>query len=204
VPACDSICADPLVIDDFEDGNLIPCSRNGWASDWWLATDGIGLSVPTESAGLPATISAPRSSSCRGLHIQGSGFTEWGTVVGVTFHNPDKTVARAVDISAYSGVTFWVKGTGKVRLQVATTDTEVVKNGGDCVGEWPTCDDHHSGNWLTLSSSWTSFKLSFANMQQEYSTAGLTKSDLQKVLGMYFQTPASTTFDLWLDDVAFY
>jgi hypothetical protein len=193
-----------LVIDDFEDGDLIPCSRNGWASDWWLAKDAYGLSVPSDSAGLPATLTPARSSSCRGLRLQGSGFTEWGTVVGVTFHNPDKTVPQPVDISSYTGVTFWVKGSGQVRVQIPTTDTAIASGGGDCVGEWPTCNDHYSGNWLTLTSSWTNYKFSFTSLSAPYGGAAMKKTDLQIVLGLFFQTPADITFDLWLDDVSFY
>jgi hypothetical protein len=91
-----------------------------------------------------------------------------------------------------------------VRVQIPTTDTAIASGGGNCVGEWPTCNDHYSGDWLTLTSSWTNYKLSFTSLSTPYSNIGMKNTDLQIVLGLFFQTPADITFDLWLDDVSFY
>lgn len=200
---CASTCSDPLVIDDFEDSNLDICPRNGWKGDWWFATDGKGVSVPSDNTDLPTPIDPPRGSSCGGLRLRGSGFSSWGADVGITFNNPDGKKVLAVDLSQYSGVSFSVRGTGSLRFQVPTTDTQVESGGGTCVGDWP-CNDHFGTDWIALTASWVTHKVAFGSLSRSSVSGKMTTTDLKKALNLFFLTPTTETFDLWLDDVSFY
>jgi hypothetical protein len=202
---CVSSCSNPLVIDDFEDGDLAGCSRTGWTSGWWMSTDGYGVSVPTDKAGLPVVITPSRTESCRGLHLQGSGFTSWGAVIGLTMNNPDETVPRAVDISGYTGVSFWMRGSGRVSLQVATVNRQVESAGGTCVGDWPTCQDFFKSTLITLTSTWSQYPFRFDSLAPSQSpSVKMTAADLKQALTLQFSEEKNVDFDVWLDEVAFF
>lgn len=198
--ACISTCGEPLVIDDFEDGDRDACVNPAWVSNWWLASDGTGLSVPTSSDDLVVAFDPARGTSCGALHLQGSGFTDWGIDFGLSFNDPDQTVPRQVDLSAYSGVTLWVRGSGQVSFQLVTTDTEVSDAGGSCSSR---CYDH-LGRTITLSASWTMVQVAFSSLSGVLTQTPLSSADLQKALAFYFLLPTTTTFDVWLDDISFY
>jgi hypothetical protein len=202
---CQSTCSNPLVIDDIEDGDLVGCPRSGWTSGWWMATDGEGLSEPADKTGLVVATTPARTGSCYALHMKGSGFTSWGAVLGFTMNNPDETVARAVDLSGYTGIAFWLRGSGTMTLQIATVSRQVEDSGGTCVGEWPTCQDFFQTTAIPLPSSWSQYQFHFDTLAPyKSSSTKMTAADLKQALTLQFSLPKNTTFDLWLDDVAFF
>jgi len=203
---CASTCSDPNVIDDFEDGDIIACPRQNWTIDWWTDGDEYGYSVPTieTKEELAVTLDTPRDTSCGALHLEGYGFSDWGVEIGLTFNNPTKEMPLPVDLSAYQGVAFWVRGTGSVQVQLPTIDTLPPEAGGVCSGEWPDCWDYFESGFITLTSTWTRHEIDFASLANEYEGATPTATDLRYVLNLFFYLSIDTTFDLWLDDVSFY
>jgi len=170
-----------------------------------MSTDGTGTSVPTDKTGLIAATTPARTGSCQALHLQGSGFTSWGAVVGFTMNNPDKTVARAVDLSGYTGVTFWLRGSGTVSFQVATVARQLASAGGTCVGSWPTCQDFFRTPQITLKSSWSQYPFRFDSLAPSQSpSTKMTTADSKQAMSLQFAVEKNITFDLWIDDVAFF
>jgi hypothetical protein len=201
--ACGAGCTNSNTLDDFEDGDVTGCQRNSWVGSWWLASDGTGtLTNPasaTDKAGLQVQLSPLSGTSCRGLHMSGYGFSSWGANVGFTFNNPDDTVPRAVDLSGFSGVSFWLRGSGSVWFLVGTTDTEPPDNGGTCSTN---CKQHFSIGTFAVPSTWTNFQESFSTLFSNTANRYWSASDLGKVLFIALQTTSSASFDLWVDDVA--
>jgi hypothetical protein len=204
-------CADPYVIDDFEDGDHDACPRSGWTIDWWADGDDYGSASPALSSikankdVLNVAVDTARGTSQRALRLQGYYFDDWGAEIGLTFNNPGEEIPDAVDLTQYSGVTFWTRGTGTVQLQVPTVDTMPASLGGLCSGEYPDCYDYFESGPFTLSSTWTQHAVSFGSLEKSYAGTSMSSSDKQYVLNLLFYVGASgSTFDLWLDDVAFY
>jgi hypothetical protein len=204
-------CADPYVIDDFEDGDTDACPRSGWTIDWWADGDDYGSSSPGLSsiAADKDVLSVPldpiRGTSQRALRFQGCYFDDWGAEIGLTFNNPGEEIPQPVDLSQYSGITFWVKGSGTVELEVPTVETMTPEAGGTCDGEWPDCWDYFRGAVFTLSATWTQHSVAFSSLSKEYYGTSMSSANKQDVLNLLFYVGASGgTFDLWLDDVAFY
>jgi hypothetical protein len=204
-------CADPLVIDDFEDGDHDACPRLGWTSDWWADGDDYGSASPSIASiqenkdVLSAALDPARGTSQRGLHLEGAGFIDWGIEIGLTFNNPGEEIPQVVDLSQYTGVTFWVRGTGTVQLQVPTVETMPASAGGDCSGEYPYCYDYFKSSVFALGSTWTQRIVRFDSLEKGYLGTSMSVTDQYYILNLlFFAGNAGDTFDLWLDDVAFY
>ena len=193
-------CPDPLLIDDFEDGDTTPCAMSNWVSAWWMVDDGTGTKTPTTNAELPAARTVTRAGSLKGLHVQGSGFSVWGLAIGMTFNNPDNTVPHIVDLSTHTGVTFWLRGSGYVRFQLATSDTQTVANGGTCIVG---CDVNFETSPISLGSTWIRQQVIFSSLYNSQFSRDASTSDLKRAMTFMFVT-ATSTFDVWIDDIAFY
>ena len=154
---------------------------------------------------LSVAVDPARDTSQRALRLQGYYFDDWGAEIGLTFDNPGEEIPQPVALTEYSGITFWVKGSGTVQLQVPTIDTMRASEGGICSGEYPDCYDYFESSIFTLSSTWTQRTVSFSSLEKGYAGTSMSSTDKQYVLNLFFYVGASgSTFDLWLDDVAFY
>lgn len=203
VSACGASCANSDLIDDFEDEDIAACSRDGWDSGWWLATDGLGaLSAPLngDRQGLLTQLAPVRDGSCVGLHLQGSGFGSWGVNLGLTLNNPDDTVPRPVDLSAAAGISFWLRGSGNIRVLVSTSDTDPPENGGTCASS---CKQYFTGaSYIAIPNAWTKVTIPFTSLYSATVGRNMSASDLSKVLFIAFGTETGPAFDVWLDDVS--
>jgi hypothetical protein len=202
-------CGDPLMIDDFEDGDTDACPRSGWTSDWWAHGDDYGSLSPSPAAieankdVLSVPLSPARGTSQRGLHLQGTGFTDWGAEISLVLDNPGEQIPQPVDLSQYEGVGFWARGSGTVRLRVPTPETLQPEAGGTCSGEYPDCWDYFAGTSVSLASDWVQYSVSFGSLQKDWAGTSMQPADQENVVFLLFSSD-SGSFDLWLDDVTFY
>jgi hypothetical protein len=182
-----------------------------------LAGDG-GVMWPPASF---QTITAPGDPSCmEGMIVDGNGDA---TVVN------EQTLfdASTVDISAYSGFTFWAMaasgGDQSVRLIVNDVNTD--PRGGVCDAGDPSDQTNcwnGFGVTLALTDTWARYRVELSNLQQDPSWGyhpTPSVPDLRQVYGMVFQVnaptcgagttsmcaggPPPTSFDFWIDDLYF-
>jgi len=194
-----------LMIDDMEDGDqrILPYgSRTGY---WHSTNDGTGVQTPAANTTfLPTLISPARGTSALAMHSSGSGFTGWGSAIQVDFNNAASGIGggigspRAYDVSGMSGISFYARGSGTLRVEVRTLATVTLAEGGACA---TLCNDHHGAN-LTVGSSWTPVNVSFSGLAQRGFGTPVAFAR-QSVIGLQF-LGLGTSFDLWIDDLRFY
>ena len=197
------------MIDDFEDGDTTACPRSGWTSLWWAHGDDYGTlspsaaSIDADSNVLSVALSPARGSSQRGLHLQGTGFTDWGAEISLVLNNPGEEIPQPVDLSQYEGILFWARGSGMVRLRVSTPEELQPEAGGTCSGEYPDCWDYFASTSVSLGSDWAPYSVGFGSLAKELAGTTMQTTDQESVVHLLFLAN-STSFDLWLDDVTFY
>lgn len=99
------MATEPLLIDDFEDGNTQCIATSGF---WYLVNDGTGVQE--------MTFATPADRSSQALHLRGGGFTQWGMALGLDIAGSHPVF----DASAYSELRFQARAEPG-----ATTDIEV-------------------------------------------------------------------------------
>jgi hypothetical protein len=111
--------------------------------------------------------------------------------------------------NGYRGITFKAKvgpgATPLVRLLVGDRNTE--PRGERCVsasdGE-NRCHDYFGAS-LELGESWQQYTLAFEDLAQEgWGLNGVTAIDTASLYFIHFQVREDETFDIWVDDIAFY
>ena len=187
------------LIDDLEDGDNATPLVDGRTGFWFVANDGTmgGTQTPDPSAFAPENGGA--NGSMKAAHTTGTGFTVWGGVMGVSF-NAVGNLTCPYNASAFTGIEFWAKGTGSVRVMVGTAGSIPVSAGGTCTPE-DQCHNHH-GKAVTFTSDWVKYTLAWGDLTQD-STWGAQIGDIDpsKVIQINFQ--AAAPFDFWIDEVAF-
>jgi hypothetical protein len=198
------------LIDDMEDGDHRILNVSGRTGYWSAGNDGYGVQTPSPTdTFLPVVTSPARSGSLYAMHTSGSGFIAWGAVVKIDFNNPASGLGGGIgspglhDISIYSGLSFWARGSGTLRVEVRTTATVGTAEGGSCTS---LCGDHFGSN-ITLSSSWGLQSVSFAEIRQRnFGTPATFVA--ANTIGIQFLpmsgTATAASFDYGIDDVSFY
>ena len=145
--ACSSIRADGKapVVDDFETEPrriLANEGRGGW---WFSYDDGTKGHLERESVEVDAGTRKNRA-----LHVMSSGFTKWGAGFGFNLH-PEATQLRACayDASAYDGIRFRARGSGRVRVVLGDPTNIPPALGGACRRPTSLCHDR-PGVWANF------------------------------------------------------
>jgi hypothetical protein len=144
--------------------------------NWFVTTD------TTRDVEL-SRIDPPRGDSQEARHVDGQGQLR-GAVLWFQFDHPYN---RAVDLSAYSGVTFWAR-------QASATDVLVVSlNDGSHASA--SLDDRATlpSVSLTVGDSWQEFRLPF----DAFALPSPKASTIE-----FFVGQAGEAYDLWIDDFA--
>lgn len=197
--ACDGVTVvatgDPAAIDDFEDGNTDILPNDERSGDWSSWGDGSGTLSPDITA---EAIADGVAGSTMALHFGGTGFTEWGAGAGPTFY-----AGGCYDFSAYTGISFWAKGTGLMRFAVATANTHEAY---DCDALTEECSNHYGSGNLPLTTTWTQYTYLWADLAQP--AWGPAKPfEPTKGVSLAFSHitdgGGGPDFDFWLDDVSF-
>ncbi|XXX73197.1 CIA30 family protein [Sorangium sp. So ce134] len=200
------------IIDDMEDEDNAIRASGGRIGYWYTfndGTEGATQNPPPDPEGTgetPFTMSAiepARGQSAYAARSWGSGFEGWGVGFGFDLNSPEGT-KTPYDASAYTGITFWAKvGAGSsTAATVMISDPSTDPAGGSCTDE---CD-----NWQKslagISEEWQQFTIPFADLKQGgWGTPATTDQiDATKLYSIQFQVSEAATFDIYIDDLAFY
>jgi hypothetical protein len=192
--------ASPLLVDDFEDGDLLLDTNADLRGLWYVNNDGTGEQAPAPGAEADGTfIAAPGSpqSPAFALHTSGAGFEQWGAFAGTRL-NASQSQPCTYDLSQYDGLHFYAKGKGRVRVNIGTADTTPIVDGGNCAGS--VCSDY--GVSVALSSDWSGVEARFDTLTQP---SWATPEEFAPASGLRVSFwSESEDFDFWIDDVQFY
>jgi hypothetical protein len=192
--------SDNTLLEDFEDGDhhlFKVFERDGW---WFTATDDTAGSVQPPRDGfkpslLPEAEAAPDNRYA--AHLVASGFTDWGVVWGTTLEWRRQGIKCPFNASAFSGVAFRVRGSGRIRLNFGNPATFPVDNGGSCQKG---CYDTH-GRIIDLTPEWVEHSVTFDKLQQG-GWGSEARFDPERLLSMNFNAnPEWLPVDVWLDDL---
>jgi hypothetical protein len=193
----------PNLIDGFEDDDLTLAQTGGGV--WYLYDDGtVGTAGPTPLACSPLT-DAPEALGGYAMHVTSTGFTGWGSGLGVDF----RAGKKPYDGSKFTGVRFWARvgGTNKMhRFQIAdaTTDKAGLKCDASATApEGKKCEDHF-GISKTFTSTWAQYTIRFDELSQVGWGLQAAALDTTALYGLQITAKAKTEVDLWLDQVEFF
>jgi hypothetical protein len=190
------------LIDDMETGTGSILGRNGRVGAWYTYNDETEGGAQSPEMGASFVPDSGGHGGMYAAHTAGSGFTEWGAGMGFDLAN-DGVTKGTYNAAAYTGISFWAKGT-PFRLKVLVPATVPTAQGGTCTVA--PCGDNH-GSVITATSEWQQFVVPFSSLTQESwggEQIAWSTTLLNAVIGIQFQVTAGTTFDIWIDDVAFY
>ena len=182
---------DPL-IDDFEDGDEWLPVVDGRDGHWYLVHDGTGQlqqsAPPKPESGAPLGGQA--------MHVQGSGFTEWGAALGVDLRNQG---ALYDPRPSYSGLRFWAAGRGRIRVIFAQADLDPAHPCGTCDARSTQCGAFYSQE-VELVAAGVTHDISF----DQFEGQGGPLPFSTELISIKFEAPPPDSIDFWLDDVRFY
>jgi endoglucanase len=184
-------------LDDAED-NDTQLTKVGGRDGYWFASGD-----PNGSTILPSPFKMSdggAGGSQHAVHIDGRTSDtngSWGVLLGANMVG-----VGAYDASPYAGISFKAKvGPGsskKVRFKVGDVNTH--PDGGVCKNCW-----NHFGKDLGLTSDWQEYQISFAEMTQEAGWGDAVPAITPgKILSINWSIGPGQTYDLWLDDIAFF
>src|SRR5262249_19576159 len=138
-----------LVIDNMEAATGLICQGNGRIGHWFAYNDQLSTTMQTPprlvAPTRPDPIQPARGTSTYAMHTYGqfSSFLGLGTSLnGSVSDTPE--IPHAYDASAYTGITFYAKGTpSTIQFIVATTDDVPPAYGGNCNTSTNTCISNH-------------------------------------------------------------
>lgn len=201
-PTCQAAggTAEPLLVDDFEDGDLLLDARADLHGTWYVNNDGTGQQAPTPGAeedGLLVVAPGSPQSPAFALHTSGAAFEQWGAFAGARL-NASRSQPCNYDLSQYDGLRFYAKGEGSVRVNIGTVATTPIVDGGSCAGSM--CSDY--GIRISLTRDWSEVDARFDALTQP---SWATPADFNPALGLRLSFwSESEDFDFWIDLVRFY
>jgi aryl-phospho-beta-D-glucosidase BglC (GH1 family) len=190
-------CDNPRIIDTLEDGDGAICANSGRNGEWFVANDETGTQSPGSSSEIARTLSSPRGASTAAAHTSGSGFTDWGAILGVTLVKGDGRLDY-FDASSFAGLRFHARGTGTVLASVTTGRTAPAPDG---YCEEDACY-HPFRAEVVLGSDWVPNLLPFDGLESN-ALGVMTAQDRRELLTIEFLA-TSEDFDFWVDDLGFY
>ena len=231
------------VISDFEDTpgkgtvHKVVSTMDGYWYDFEDTTN-CGAQTPASVTGGPINSAAVTDTNYTGTHTNAMHSTVTGCSAtaysgfGAELHpDPSDTTGKkkaAVNLSAYDGVAFWVKGTSSSQIYVEfqTTDCIDSANGGTATSSNSDAFNCHGYLIKTVPTSWTQMYVPFGETgirwfptsasggtttcSNEFCEAPrLKKADIVDVQfaleGPFNQTPTTVaSYDVWVDDVTLY
>jgi poly(3-hydroxybutyrate) depolymerase len=181
---------DQPLIDDFENGEHI-ADREARSGQWFYYNDG--------STGEQQVERVQDDSSA--LHVTSTGWGDWGSGFGAPLSaGTTPTRLCPYDVSAYAGVSFKAKGSGRVRLRLNTPERVPVVEGGECTKPGEACYDW-PGVWFDLSEAWTSHVFPFCMLKPEGWGGSSPEFDPSQLGAIHFQLQGDVSF--WLDELQF-
>jgi len=202
-PSCQNVPKGRVaLIDDFEDGNTAAAQE--------LYREGFWGTVHDETTGelLPLGEFAPeaggREGSRYGAHVKASGYSEWGALISTTLTYLWEDVHCPYNASAFAGLRFYAKGSGRVRVGLPVPATQHKEFGGACDPEkGQICYDVHSA-FVTLAPEWTLYELPWSDFRQRgFGTPAEFRPDQIVIVQFSFDNDVLPV-EIWLDDLSFW
>lgn len=189
------------VIDDMEAHTGSICQGNGRVGHWFTYVDSelttSTIFPPPGTVAQPELLATPRGTSLYAMHASGRFYSYAG--IGCLLNTP--TVASTpstYDGSGYTGIKFYAKGTGGLKVTGQMPATQSIENGGTCTAI--TCTPNSYSYGTLSSTSWTQISIPFS-----YLKGGLVTPFKSSVIwSLEFQPYTAGSFDLWIDDLTFY
>jgi hypothetical protein len=200
VGRCQNVPADgrdPLLA-DFEQDSIFLRPVPERYGVWYMSNDGSPGGQQS-----PESYAAERgghAGSNYAVHFRVQGFSEWGAVVGFLLrHVPEEGIKCPFNAEAFGGISFMARGSGRIRVALATPETTPSEQEGRCQRG---CWDSH-GAFVFLKEEWTEHRLPWsAFAQQGWGTA--SRLNVKELLAVNFSVlREDQPAELWLDDVAF-
>lgn len=189
-------CGENAAIEDGEDGDGRVLVRDGRGGYWFTFVDSEGSRIDPPSGpfkmGEPGHAGSKHAARMRG-HMAESGKSIYAGM-GFSFADP----RGLYDASKYTGVTFWAKGPGRVRVEVP--DVHTSPEGGvckDCYNDF--------GVVIVLENDWHKYTIPFDWLQQRPNWGDpFPKIEPKQLIAMEFEFGAAgRDFDISIDDIAF-
>lgn len=204
--AVPSSCSPPL-IDDLEDGDARICATEGRQGHWYVVPDETSTDLePAPEAWLPSSITGERGASNQAAHVKGSGFSGWGARMGLEL-DTQATGEFGYDASTADGVTFWMKSTRPVSVELQLLSTVGRLQGGNCDenDESARCNEHFKFLIESPANDWAEYTVPFAQLSRSLTgdSSGAAGWDPTQLRRVTFHLPAPD-FDIWVDDLSFY
>jgi len=194
------------LLDGFEDEDLTLEPTDGRGGVWYLFDDGtVGSVGPTPLVCSPL-VGAPPELGMYAMHVTATGFSGFGSGLGVDFRDGKKVY----DGAKYTGFRFWARvGDGKNthhRIQIADATTEPA--GGKCnaaasAPDGQKCNDHFGIN-KTFTTSWARYSIRFDELTQVGWGNAAPTLDRAALYGLQVTAKAKLEVDLWLDQIEFF
>ena len=186
----------PLLIDDFEDGDGLLDSPGTFSGLWYTTDDGTGGVVrPAPSETFVPSVVGGFGGSNYCAHFSVGGFVDWGAAMAVQLNS----FGCLFDASAQQGLELHARGTGTIRVSLATFGTTSLAEGGSCIDR---CFDHFGVN-VTLSPVWTRYRFQWSDFLQSGWGAAVPRRPSQ-LRYIEFSVGPNAVTDFYLDDLAFY
>jgi hypothetical protein len=199
LPECPKLVVargDAPLFEDWEEHDSRVAPLDGRGGYWATYDDGTGKQTPPDKSPLfPTRITGGRGASARALHMTGGKFKDWGVTFGAELAS-----AACYDASAYSGIEFWARGPGVIKVGFQMIDVQDEKYGGLCKTD---CYNTHR-KVIELSKTWKHYSVRWEDLHQLYEAGPPLSFDPHRVRFLEFGIgPENTPYDLWIDDVAF-
>ena len=180
---------------------------------WYTYADTTSTVTPVAGAAFVSSMPG-NGGTGYAAHIMGTGFTGYGVGLGVNL-NSSGAVIHSVDASAYSGFTFFAKGTASgaltgtnaIRIAVPVPASADAANGGTCTAVAPMYCNGHWGKIINITSAWAQYTVKWSELMLDMNSAGGTSFTPGTVIGFHWQVNGATAtpaaIDVWVDDLAF-
>lgn len=194
------------LLDGFEDDDLTVEPSDGRSGVWYLFNDGTVGAAGPDPLVCTKLVDAPAELGMLALRVTATGFTGFGSGLGVDF----RAGKKPYDASELTGIRFWARvGEGKnTRHRLQLVDGTTDKLGGKCNPAVDAPNDekceNHFGKDLILASTWTQYVVPFADLTQQ--DWGLRAEALDKttLYGLQLTAKAKLDVEVWLDEIEFY
>ena len=189
------------LIDDFEDGDSIAVAEPDREAYWFTIHDDSTGTIDPDTNFLPVPGGA--HGSARAAHVTAAGYSVWGAGFSANISHFAGGIRCPYNASKFSGLRFYARGTGVVRVELMVPDIVDQEYGGKCnpsTGE--VCYDTH-GVWIMPGPAWQLYSFPWAAFTQRgFGKAAPFRPDTIMSLEYAFET-ADLPVDVWFDDVSF-
>lgn len=188
------------LIDDFDDGDNVAAFEPAREAYWFTINDGSPGTMEPKGEFLPV---ADGYRGTHSAHVTMSGYTVWGAALMANI-SYKAAVRCPYDASAFAGLRFVARGTGRVRVVLQVPGVVSSEYGGTCDEQaGQVCYDNH-GVFVELGPQYQTYELPWVSFRQRGFGASLP-FDPKTIFALQFSVElVDLPADLWVDQVEFW